>query len=1282
MTNGTTQAHVSKREDIQRDIGPRGNRRSWIVKFQSSAILMVMVVSALVVSPMAIKPAAAAPITITIGTTESQDTFNPFSMMSGVSWMIAWEMYEVLVTRDPTTLQPLPMLAQSWEVSPDGKVWTFHLAQNSVWHDNTPVTAEDVNWTFNFMMDHPKEGGLYQGYIKNIIEVVALDTYTVRFTSDVPKATMLSMNVPILPKHLWSAVPLTQIGNVDLWNTKYFPNGPVGSGPMILSSYDKTLGDIWMLKWSQYHMGTINVDQVLYKMFTSEDAMMSSLYSGSINLAMQVPSSLWNSTIDRSDIEGQVANQLDMHHLGFNCASPSTRFATDGAGHPLFPKASTNIETWNVSVRRASAMAINKTEIVSGILNGLADEGTTVVPPITPFWRYNVTEEKIRFDPAAARALLDAAGFRDTDGDGVRENVSSPSSELRFNFYYPTGYAADELAAQKIDGWLADIGISAPATSISETVLFSYQYNMKYDMFFWSWWPEIDPSFILSVLTTGEIADNNGDWSAWSDTFYSNPTYDSLYAQQQTAVNLSLRQSLVHQMQSIAYHDSPYIVMWYPYSLFAYRFDRFTNFPDFRAQPGATPDNFWFFMQITPLAGNVSPNFDAPLNPIYSPIVNTLATFQVQISDDDGDQLWVNWTFGDGTPGINQVVPAGTTSTPVTLTQTHTYTVLNPTPGYTLNVTLTDGHAGHEKTTTAQVSVIERPDYYPQFTSQVSPSPASAYNDTLVTWFVNASDHESGGPAGFGLRFTWDWGDGQFTVSNHQPTVNDVPVADWVSHSWPDPATYDVRVWVWDGVDAPWHNVSSGVISYLVEENTAPSTPVISPISGTEGMWIGCVASSVDADPDSLRFTWDWGDGTFNVTNHAPNQDVQTTSSVRHQWPTTGAPATYPVIVWVDDGINYAGHNVSASVNADIVPAGVNVPPTELLIVNPPLPAYTNEDLVFNTSAVDSDGDELVFCIEFGDGTSAVATLPSGETAKQYVDFTHSYSATDTYTVTLWVNDSTGPADHNSTTTTSLVVTENSPPVILLPSSLYAGYNRTFTVTPTQCKDSDGDLLEIWYEWGDGSPMTQGGGAASYYAGTHVYSALGNRTLNVSVDDGTGLPGHNVTVAAIVKVSEANLKPEVVGVIEKSPSKTSYEKNETITFKIVVRDYEGDNMTLTVEFGDGAKQVLTIDAADIEPDSNVTRNVTHAYAAGRIASYAVNATVEDDQDHSDMSWNVGHTSVLVPSEEVTSKGIPLALIAGIAIAAIFVVVALLLLMRRRKKAADAPMGEAPPAPPS
>jgi peptide/nickel transport system substrate-binding protein len=677
MPVATAQEGVPMREDIQRYRGPRKHRRNVMSKCLSVALLAVLISSALLVFPMSSAPVKAAPVVMTVGTTLVPDTFNPFSMMSGTSWTATHFMYERLVTDDPVNRQPVPMLAQSWETSPDGKVWTFHLVHNSIWHDNIPVTAEDVNFTYNLILDNPRECGLYSNYVTNITDVRALDDYTVRFTTDVPKATMLSMWVPILPKHLWSAVPINRLQGVDMWSNVFFPNGPIGSGPMILDSYDRTLGEIRFLKWDKYHMGTINVDEVLFKVFSSEDPMMTALDTGSIDLAMYVPNNLWETTLASDVVDGQVADAFVLNELGINCASPSLKFATDSHGNPLFPKASQQTETWNLSVRQAVAMAINKTQLVHDILKDLGDKGDTLIPPITPFWKYNVPEnEEWKFNLERANATLDAAGYRDTDGDHIRENASS-GARLDFTFYYITGVAADELAADKISKWLLEIGINAPPIPTTETLMYQIAVNMKADMYLWNWWPDPDPSFILSVMTTAEIPADNGDMSAWQDAMYSNPVYDQMFIQQQSAVNLTERQTIVREMQRILYHDCPYVVLWYPYSLFAYRLDRFTNYPDFAAEPGATPDNFWYYFEVGLIGSNIRPEAEAgPDRTAYLGEVLSFTGSATDMNDPISSLSW-KWTFEE---------PTGTPTTLTGRTVDYTFDHLG-TVTVTLNVT-------------------------------------------------------------------------------------------------------------------------------------------------------------------------------------------------------------------------------------------------------------------------------------------------------------------------------------------------------------------------------------------------------------------------------------------------------------------------------------------------------------------------------------------------------------------------------------------------------------------
>ena len=109
-----------------------------------------------------------------------------------------WHMnYDFLVGFDPKTLEPRPELATAWEVSDDGKMWTFTIRSDATWHDGVPVTASDVAFTFNYINKNQLLN--LSAYTDGIVKAEAVDDTTVQVYTSAPKANMLRMVVPILP---------------------------------------------------------------------------------------------------------------------------------------------------------------------------------------------------------------------------------------------------------------------------------------------------------------------------------------------------------------------------------------------------------------------------------------------------------------------------------------------------------------------------------------------------------------------------------------------------------------------------------------------------------------------------------------------------------------------------------------------------------------------------------------------------------------------------------------------------------------------------------------------------------------------------------------------------------------------------------------------------------------------------------------------------------------------------------------------------------------------------
>ena len=147
--------------------------------------------------------ASAAPLTARFGTPYEADNLNPFIGYSGTSYEIFHLNYDFLVGYN-TDLSPRPELATSWETSDDGLVWTFHLREGVKWQDGEPFTADDVVFTYRYIIDNDLSN--FTSYTNNIDKIAAVDDLTVTMTCAKPKANMLRLWVPILPEHIWTKV--------------------------------------------------------------------------------------------------------------------------------------------------------------------------------------------------------------------------------------------------------------------------------------------------------------------------------------------------------------------------------------------------------------------------------------------------------------------------------------------------------------------------------------------------------------------------------------------------------------------------------------------------------------------------------------------------------------------------------------------------------------------------------------------------------------------------------------------------------------------------------------------------------------------------------------------------------------------------------------------------------------------------------------------------------------------------------------------------------------------
>lgn len=522
-------------------------------------------------------------ISFVIGTTIGLPTVNPLRGLTTETYYVLSLQYDLLLNFAQDDLSAVPGLATEWESSEDGMTWTITIRDGVTWHDGTPLTAEDVAFTYNTIIDNGV--GSFIDYFPNVDSIEATDDTTLVWKATEPTiAPVIPPWVYILPKHIWE--PLGSYN--DMKNFENFPD-TVGTGPFQLTEYVR--GETWTLtKNEDYWAGEPTIDEIIVRKFNNEEAMVSALKSGEIDYTDSLSVNLFNSLEGEEGITTHVGAATGFDQMSFNMCDPETTqtnycVKNPGTGHPALR---------DPVVRQAISKVIDRDTLVERVLGGYGEPGTTIVPPFAAQWHTPPTSDTQAYDPAGAATMLEEAGYVDTDGDGVRE---TPDGEpMRFRFFLRSESDENQKSGEFIADWLTDLGIETEITVGSTDELTDIWYEHDFDLYIWGWGPDPDPDFILSTYTSGQCG-------VWSDTCYSNPEYDELYDEQQVATTVEGRQQIVADMQGIVYDDVPEVVLYYNNGLEAYRSDRWEGFVQSPQPEGALLRQYtpWSELSVTPV---------------------------------------------------------------------------------------------------------------------------------------------------------------------------------------------------------------------------------------------------------------------------------------------------------------------------------------------------------------------------------------------------------------------------------------------------------------------------------------------------------------------------------------------------------------------------------------------------------------------------------------------------------------------------------------------------------
>jgi peptide/nickel transport system substrate-binding protein len=546
-------------------------------------------------------------VVLRIGFMQKVDSLNPFVGMSDASYVLYGLVYDCLQAVDED-LGPTANLALGWGIDGDyepyGSVWGFNLTENARWHDGTPLTADDVVFTVNLNADYYSQMWAYQPYTFFMDYAEKVDEKTVRIhfydrstAEPMPVAYASSLFFPIMPRHMLQSMTPSDIG--FNWEGVFDDSDPpiIGTGPFMATEdiyLEYLQGDkLTLVRNPDYHWTLdrsmeVRFDRIEMHFFDDATAMALALEMGDLDVAQFPPKEY---LVIKGKVQDELLQDIETYD-GPKCTQYWTNLLIN------MNNAGPNPSRLDPVIRQAMAMATDKTFIVDNYYLGLADEGSTLIPPVNTEWHYELAVEEVyEFNNDAAIALLEAGGYRYTvespsvrvctaDSYAVQEGLVVEGTKLVYDMAVRQEYPEEKDIAQYLESEWAKIGIEINYRIMTEPALGAYVYSYAYDTAIWYWSSDPDPNYIL-------FCQSKYAWSGWNDNLYSTPEYEENYAASIQALDPSERKGYVDECQRIYYRDVAYIIFACPYQTYAWRTDNIEYWGDWAENPGMSIDAYW-----------------------------------------------------------------------------------------------------------------------------------------------------------------------------------------------------------------------------------------------------------------------------------------------------------------------------------------------------------------------------------------------------------------------------------------------------------------------------------------------------------------------------------------------------------------------------------------------------------------------------------------------------------------------------------------------------------------
>ncbi len=446
---------------------------------------------------------------------------------------------EYLAEWDPQTLELRGVLAQAWQMAPDGTWLRVRINPRARFSDGEPVLADDVIWTFQWMRNPQVTAERPRSITDFITEIKEIDRHTVEFKFNQVLFTNLSAALgtfPILPKHFYENFTPTQYNQAT---GLVMGSGPFKFANASLESQWTPGNDIVLVRNEQYWGPKPSFERLRFKVNRDDLGRLTAFNNGEGDWTQPSPPQF--ATVSKDEAWKARGNTA---HMWYNIRGGYSFIGWNGGkrGDKLTPFA-------DVRVRRAMTQMLDRDLIAKEIFAGLARPSTGPFNSVTP--QANPSVKAWPYDMAAARKLLKEAGWEDRDGDGTIENAED--RPFTFEFTYAVGSEVTERMVKYVKDQAAKLGILCTLKPVDWSVFMSIVDNRDFDCITMGWSPaspESDPQQIWHSRYIQNQGDNFVQWA--------NAEADDLIERGRQELDATKRLNYWHRLHEILHEEQPY----------------------------------------------------------------------------------------------------------------------------------------------------------------------------------------------------------------------------------------------------------------------------------------------------------------------------------------------------------------------------------------------------------------------------------------------------------------------------------------------------------------------------------------------------------------------------------------------------------------------------------------------------------------------------------------------------------------------------------------------------